>query len=313
MTKYSLRPTLIYILGMPYSGSTLVSLGLGTANSTLNLGEIVLLENDYNNGRTSCICGKRLYDCSFWSAFVSRYRDSGERPGFDFDNRPRQRYDPIDGSSLAGTLAEVCGIAPERVYGRAAVERYRTKAVNFIRDTARLTGAQFIVDASKTPRRLKLLLDDPDVDVRVVWVAKPLRSAYASKLKRARRKNRFYTPVFAPYYVAWVLLQHLRLASTFRKVDPSRRATVAFNAFIKEPQHLTEAVSALLDAPIALAIERGTMRVGYQHVFTGSRWITAQTGPLRHVPLKQVPDPPLSLFERWSYAVFAAVFPVLRS
>jgi len=313
MTTTSEQTTVLYILGNPYSGSTLFSLSLGTINRMLNLGEVVLLENDYNNGYGRCLCGKQLKDCAFWSLFVHRYCASGQSPGLDFKNRPRERLDPIDRSSVTGTLAELCGISPGLVYGRAAVERYRRKAVNFIRDAARLTGARFVVDASKMPRRLQLLIDDPQIDVRVVWIAKPLHSAYASRLKRARRRNRHYTPLFAPYYVLLMLVQHLRLARAFQKTEPSRRTKLALSSLVEDPQHVEGVMSALLGTPIRLEIEGGILSVGDQHVFTGNRWITAQTQPLRYVPLKLAPDPPLSLFERWSYALFSAVLPVLRS
>ena len=48
-----------------FSGSTIFSLFLGKHSNITNLGEVINLENDYNEN-VICTCGDKVFNCTYW-------------------------------------------------------------------------------------------------------------------------------------------------------------------------------------------------------------------------------------------------------
>lgn len=305
--------TLIYILGMPYSGSSLVALALGSDPRTLNAGEVIYLENDYNGGAGACLCGSRLRDCPFWEAFTSAQECDGRRPGLVFSHRPALRLDPIDAErSFRLKLAGWLGATTLRLSELESVQGYRQRHLNFLRDIAEFAGVDTVVDASKLPIRLGLLQGMPEIDLKVLWVRRPVRSAYAARLKRAKRRNRFYSQWLSPYYIVWALLQHFRIRLAYRRIEPSARDTMSLDDFAQEPAKLERTMSRLLGRPFRLRRDGRKLITDGQHVFTGNRWMIRPGQATTSVHLSSPTADELTSFERGIYTLFARVVPALR-
>lgn len=63
---------LIYIVGFGRSGSTVLDILIGSHNQVFPCGELINLIHSFSNGEY-CACGKKVFDCRFWSKVVSRW------------------------------------------------------------------------------------------------------------------------------------------------------------------------------------------------------------------------------------------------
>lgn len=158
-------PTVVYIAGRGYSGSTLLDLLIGSHSGAVSLGELrALSERTRAKGKRfdqeRCTCGApTLYDCPFWSHIDRRIRTT-----VDHDLGTIDVYDPDHNRAILSAIGE-------------------------------RSGADLVVDSSKQPARLQQLLEDDRLDVRPVHLIRgPLGEVY-SHIKRGedlRHKIRMY-------------------------------------------------------------------------------------------------------------------------
>ena len=165
---------LVYVLAASHSGSTLLSLLLGSHPDTCTIGELKATSLGEPE-RYLCSCGARIRDCAFWREVAARMR----KHGVEFDVADA-RTDFREGTNrLAKFLLKPLHRAP-------ALERLRDAALFFTpgwrrrlqvtmrrnrlfaRTVCELYGARMIVDSSKIGLRLKYLLRDPGLDVKIV-------------------------------------------------------------------------------------------------------------------------------------------------
>lgn len=66
-------PTVIYLLGLPYSGTTLIAVLLGKSAEVFNAGELNFVENDYHPAK-KCSCGELVDECKAWSPVLEAAR-----------------------------------------------------------------------------------------------------------------------------------------------------------------------------------------------------------------------------------------------
>jgi hypothetical protein len=193
MTAHSVvqpRPTtpaqgslgLIYVLAASHSGSTLLAMLLGTHRDTCSVGEL----NAGNIGdpdRYRCSCGARIRECAFWQAVHDRMATRGTR--FDItaaatDVRSgasafeRRLLRPLHRGPVLERLRDAAlHLAPG---WRRRLPEIRRRNRLLIQTVGELYDAQWVVDASKIGIRLKYLLRDPDLDVRVVHLVRDGRA-----------------------------------------------------------------------------------------------------------------------------------------
>ena len=67
------NPTVIFILGLPFSGSTLAAAALGSSENVFNCGEVSYVEKDWKP-RRPCSCGQQLDLCPHWTAIRAEMR-----------------------------------------------------------------------------------------------------------------------------------------------------------------------------------------------------------------------------------------------
>jgi hypothetical protein len=166
--------TLVYILAPSHSGSTLLAMLLGAHPDVCTVGE--LKANTIGDAAGYlCSCGVRLADCAFWSDVQTALR----RRGFDFDifnarTHPavgagpfrRRLLRPLHrGPALEWLRDLTLTLSPGWTADRERVAALNAALVETICDRAR---ARVIVDSSKIGLRLKYLLRNPALDVRVV-------------------------------------------------------------------------------------------------------------------------------------------------
>lgn len=176
------RIPLVYVLAASHSGSTLLTLLLGSHPDLCTVGELKLTSlGDIDRYR--CGCGAPLRACSFWSEVVNRVR---ARCG-DFDLAHSHTHFALDATPLAKRLLAPLHRRPPLEMMRDAAlhctpgwRRHLARAqktnVALARAVLELTGRQALIDSSKIGIRLKYLLRNPEFDIKVVRLVRDGRA-----------------------------------------------------------------------------------------------------------------------------------------
>ncbi len=173
---------LVYLLGPSHSGSTLLALLLGSHPQIATVGELKQTSMG-DLAQYRCSCGVEIRRCPFWEAVREDLRGDGLpfAPGDGSTDlmtgggsyvrrllRPLHRGPAFE---LARDLA--LQAAPG---WRGHLARWHRANAGLADAVCRLTGKKVLVDSSKIAVRLKYLLRNPALDVRVVRVVRDGRA-----------------------------------------------------------------------------------------------------------------------------------------
>lgn len=171
-----------YILGASHSGSTLLAMLLNAHPDVITVGELKATSlGDVTRYR--CSCGKLIRECRFWAS-VSQ---TMVKRGIPFDISDART------DFRAGVSAYTCwllrllhrGPVLERVRDvalmlspgwRSCLRRTQQRNLALVETVCELTGAHVLVDSSKVALRLKYLLRNPGLDVRVIRLVRDGRA-----------------------------------------------------------------------------------------------------------------------------------------
>ncbi len=173
---------LVYILAASHSGSTLLGMLLGSHPNLCTVGELKA-SSLTNPDQYRCSCRQRLGECQFWRAVAERMAASGH----EFDIRHAGTDLSAIGSDYVarilrplhrGRLLELIRDAALNCspMWRAAVPRLQARNAALARAICDVSAARMIVDSSKTGVRLKYLLRNPGLDIRVVRLVRDGRA-----------------------------------------------------------------------------------------------------------------------------------------
>jgi hypothetical protein len=158
----------LYVAGVPRSGSTLTDLVLDQLPGHVAVGEVFYL---FRNGVTMnslCGCGEPFHSCPFWTE-VGRVGFGGwEQLDVDDVLRLQERVD-----RTAQLVSITSGVASRKT--RQDVQRYRSIMLTLYRAVADVSGADVVVDSSKRPSLAYLLRGTPGVDLSYVQVVRDPR------------------------------------------------------------------------------------------------------------------------------------------
>ena len=176
----------VYILGAGHSGSTLLAMLLGMHPRICSIGEVKApalgAASEYR-----CSCGQPITVCSFWQALARGVESHGLRldlfgGGTDIRRAPtaylRLLMKPLQRSTGVERLRTVAlGLSP-------AWRRHRRRVQSLSSALARaacgISGKDVFVDSSKTGVQLIHLLDNPDLDVKVIRLVRDGRGVSLS-------------------------------------------------------------------------------------------------------------------------------------
>lgn len=167
---------LVYILAASHSGSTLLSMLLGSHPLIATAGELKLSTSSMGEiSRYRCSCGEFIRRCQFWRDV----KKGMETRGFDFDlacagtsyREVRSRYaqrllGPMHRGKLLESIRDIA-LGMSSSWRRKLPDIHRRNAA-LVSAIAEIAGAKIIVDSSKIAVRLKYLLRNPDLDVKVI-------------------------------------------------------------------------------------------------------------------------------------------------
>jgi len=300
------NPELIYVVGLPYSGTTLIALALGNDAQIFDGGEINFIENDFHKQKI-CSCKSLLSECTAWAPVIEEIRREEEAGNTVLSLRDETRLHPIDARKMGfrRRLLNLVGAPLETVYGRDALQAYASKHRDLIHRLARLQNVRFVVDASKNTRRLRTLAKYSDLPIHVVYVRRSARDSFAGRIKRSKRRNKYYNALFAPGFGLLVAYQRAEIRNTLSKLNAKSQTVIDYAEFIADPALLAEKLAASVGHRPELGIDEARqMKVDTQHVFTGNVWLSRLKDPSAGITLTQSDaDSHLSWFERLSFAM----------
>ncbi len=167
---------LAYILAASHSGSTLLSMLLGSHPEVATVGEMKLSPKAIGDvARYRCSCGEPIRTCSFWQ----KVEKGMSAQGFAFDLAHAGTDYRISGSSYTrrllspmyrGGFPEVlrdAALGLSAIWRRELPEVHRRNAA-LASVVCGIAGAKVVVDSSKIGLRLKYLLKNPELDVKVI-------------------------------------------------------------------------------------------------------------------------------------------------
>lgn len=165
-----------YVLAASHSGSTLLSMLLGSHPQLATIGEMKFSSQAMGDlDRYRCSCGVPIRACRFWQ----EVKNGMAARGYDFDlacagtdyrlrdSRYAQRLlGPMHHGGLLESLrdAALC-LSPAWRRQLPDIHRRNGALVSVIRE---ITRADVVVDSSKVALRLKYLLRNPELDVKVI-------------------------------------------------------------------------------------------------------------------------------------------------
>ncbi|WP_372993895.1 sulfotransferase [Sulfitobacter sp.] len=306
---------LTYILGLPYSGSSLFAMALGNAEGFVNCGEINYLEQDYHEHRR-CSCNALLADCPFWGPLIAQAheRAAAKDPMPQFETEAK--YHPIYArrTSLSRRLSMIMGRDLRKTYGAQSIDEHLAQQLGFMRLVLAETGAQEIVDASKNARRLQLLAEQDEFQLRVIVLSRHPENALGARIKRARRRTNWYRQALAPIYTLWLLFHYIQMGKALAKVPKDRVFRVKYEDFVRDPASMEKVLRDWYGRPISFdRIGDREVNMRNTHVYTGNTWLTRGTKEPRSTVLNAPMDAPeLNWFELAQFRFFATLFPILR-
>lgn len=172
------KQKLVYLAAASHSGSTMTAMLLGAHPDLCSVGELKAInlgdENSY-----LCSCKILAKDCHFWQGVTDRMATKGHdfcisNAGTDIRTgatpymhrllRPlvRNPFMEFVRDSLL-TLSPVW---------RKQLPLLQKRNADYARSIAEQAGVETVIDSSKIGIRLKYLLRNPDLDIKVIWVVR---------------------------------------------------------------------------------------------------------------------------------------------
>lgn len=186
MTPDRRKPLMVvYIAGDGRSGSTLLDRLIGVYPGVFSCGELGNLVQSTTSSEQFCACGSRARDCDFWTSVLGRW--SASVP--DFTEREyrglQRRFERLRRLLRPGFQREL-NIENPRFARYAEYTRSLFDAI------ADLSGAEVIVDSSKSPARALALSRVPGVEVRMLHLVRDVRGVAYSlrKVQKSKAGNR---------------------------------------------------------------------------------------------------------------------------
>jgi hypothetical protein len=167
---------LAYILAASHSGSTLLGMLLGSHPQIATVGEIKLSSKAMGDiASYRCSCGQLIRRCNFWE----KVKEAMARRGYEFDianagmdyravdsRYARRLLEPLHRGRLLENLRDgLLQFSPAWQRELPEIQKHNAALVSTIIE---VTGAKVVVDSSKTSLRLKYLLRNPELDIKVI-------------------------------------------------------------------------------------------------------------------------------------------------
>lgn len=190
----------------------------------------------------------------------------------------------------------------ESVFAKKERDTYLKWNESFFQEISeRYSGYKYIVDLSKSPERLSILLKSKILDVRCIYLGRSLESVYASTLKRPKKtRSKYGFKIVRESF--WLYLRNRYSLKAFNGLEEKNRFHVDWDEFTHSPYKLSTEICSWLEVPQYSGNIR-KINVENQHIYVGNRWLVGKG--LKEVLInKKDKRDTLSRMEKFSYKLF---------
>lgn len=186
------RIRLVYILAASHSGSTLLSMLLGAHPEICTVGELKATSLG-DKEKYLCSCRERIKDCPFWTGIsedmaVRGYTFDITNAGTDIktgaSHYVRRLLSPLHRGPLLEKIRDFAlNLSP---FWRVQLPNIQAVNTSLMECVLARTGKKVIVDSSKIGIRLKYLLRNPSLDVKIIRLIRDGRAVALTYMDPAR-------------------------------------------------------------------------------------------------------------------------------
>jgi hypothetical protein len=285
-TEVAVQPTAVFICSAGHSGSTLLSLLLGSHPNALSLGEITQLPKNLALN-TLCSCGTPVRDCALWGDVVARLIRQ-ER----FARIRERPYDLNLGFFEAGTVIDVRHQTPLRkLYRRfayaVAYAHWRTGLLpevvtapmsagarnkhELYRIVASVSAKPLLIDSSKHYLEAVSLYRAAPARTKIVLLVRDGRAVFYSGLKRGKARREALNPWLRTYRRALPLLESQIATRDILRVNYESLAADP----VRELRRICQFIGAAFDTQML------DFRSRVHHVLSGNDMRLANSAAIR--------------------------------
>ncbi|MDN2662789.1 sulfotransferase [Psychromonas sp. 14N.309.X.WAT.B.A12] len=192
------KQKLVYLAAASHSGSTMTAMLLGAHPDLCSVGELKAVNLGDKNSYL-CSCKTLVGECGFWQGVTQKMADKGHdfcisEAGTDIRTGATpyvlRLLKPLVRSPLMELVRDTL-LCCSPVW-RKSLPLLQKRNADYARSISEQAGVDIVVDSSKIGIRLKYLLKNPDLDVKVIWVVRDGRGvslAYKNPSEFADAKN----------------------------------------------------------------------------------------------------------------------------
>lgn len=225
----------LYIVGVGRSGSTLLERMLGAVPGSVNAGELNAIFSRVSKQDQLCGCGEPFSACTFWRAVGNRafggWGPVTERMAHLQPRVVRQRFVPRMATGVAAATY------------RRELDEYLDAHHRLYHAIAAVSGAEVVVDASKSTAQLFALRRIEGLDLRVINLVRDSRGVANSWSKANIRKPQSQhgeaMGTYAPHRLA-VLWSALQLESAVLGAAAPHAARLRYEDLVTLPRPTLE-------------------------------------------------------------------------
>lgn len=192
------KKQLIYLAAASHSGSTMTAMLLGAHPDLCSVGELKAIHLG-DKGSYLCSCKTLVSECSFWQGVSEKMTNRGQdfsisnaRTDIRTDASPytlRLLKPLVRGPLLELVRDALLSFSP---IWRKQLAQLQKRNVDYISAIAEQADVKGVVDSSKIGIRLKYLLKNKDLDIKVIWIVRDGRGvslAYKNPSEYADAKD----------------------------------------------------------------------------------------------------------------------------
>ncbi len=232
----------VVIAGWERSGSTILANVLGSAAGVVTLGEINNIWERGFGADLICACGRPFSRCELWRPIAE------EAFGAGVSSVAQRAAAAALGNTwlMRRRLPLLCRGQEDRAlpYAELLAPLYRS--------AAQITGAQLLVDASKSPWHAAVAFDLAGLDVYVIHLVRDPRGVAYSLQKKVRYDADDTKSIYMDQHgvtkssLAWLYRSRL-IESTWKGED--RALLLRYEDFVASPQDVTELIYSWVGLP----------------------------------------------------------------
>lgn len=271
---------IVYILGAPHSGSTLVDMAIGSTPYAFSMGELSFythavkkiphIKIAYANGFI-CTCGKEVSSCPVWSSVNDRVKVKTpiikSRGILESTSMLINLINPLEKS-----LKLPISISHNKQILDAVFRQVKKSQPN----------VKYLIDSSKDPRRLYELLNDPNTqnsDIIVLHIVRDGKAYVNSYRKEVKKNPDMNAKSMFISALEWMGIQLMSIA-ILRKYKV-KHITIKYNNFALNPQKVLNEIYGLLE------LEHVTLKDIFKNI-NNATFHNLQGNPLKKKKVKEI-------------------------